>query len=102
MASNDAFIEPELVKTPAGVDRRAFLMRSATIGAAAVLTGCTAEEKAKQVDAVAQAAPLVNKPPDLSPALNVVKKQNGPVLKTLKVDCMDGPGRSRSNKLGPF
>ena len=49
--NDKTFFEPDLTETPPGVDRRAFLMRSATIGAAAVLTGCTAEEKAKQVGA---------------------------------------------------
>ncbi len=47
--NNKTFFEVLLKEAPAGGDRRAFLMRSATIGAAAVLTGCTAEEKAKQV-----------------------------------------------------
>jgi hypothetical protein len=49
MANDKTFAEPELTEAPAGVDRRAFLMRSATIGAAAVLTGCSTEEKTKQV-----------------------------------------------------
>ena len=43
------FIESELKEAPSGVDRRKFLMRSATIGAAAVLTGCTTQEKTAQV-----------------------------------------------------
>ena len=30
---------------PAGVDRRAFLMRSAVVGAVAVITGCSAPSK---------------------------------------------------------
>jgi hypothetical protein len=43
------FIESELKEAPAGVDRRSFLMRSATIGAAAVLTGCTTQEKTRRL-----------------------------------------------------
>jgi len=46
MRNDKTFFELDLTKAPAGADRRKFLMRSATIGAAAVLTGCTAEEKA--------------------------------------------------------
>ena len=45
---DQAFLQPDL-EAPAGMDRRWFLMRSATIGAAAVLTGCSVEEKAKAV-----------------------------------------------------
>ena len=32
-------------EVPPGVDRRTFLMRSAVIGSAAVITGCTPTEK---------------------------------------------------------
>ena len=47
------FIEVDVKEVPAGVDRRRFLMRSATISAAAVLTGCTTEQKTEQVGGAA-------------------------------------------------
>src|SRR3954447_17975596 len=96
------FFPPELPKAATNVDRRAFLMRSATIGAAAVLTGCTAEEKAEQVAAAAPTSPVVNKQPDLSPALNVVKKSKGPVMTTLDELYKVGPGPSSSHTIGPM
>ena len=52
---------------PPGVDRRTFMMRSAVVGATAVITGryLSAEEKTKRATGT---------PPKLDPALNVVKK----------------------------
>src|SRR3954452_25475810 len=101
IVDNKMFFPSELPKAATNVDRRAFLMRSATIGAAAVLTGCTAEEKAEQV-AAAPASPVVNKQPDLSPALNVVKKSKGPVMTTLDEFYKVGPGPSSSHTIGPM
>ena len=46
-----------LHEAPSGADRRAFLMRSAAIAAAAVMTGCTTEEKKATV--AAATAPAV-------------------------------------------
>jgi hypothetical protein len=45
---------------PAGVDRRTFMMRTAVVGAVAVITGCSPAEK-KDV-APAAAAPPANSP----------------------------------------
>ncbi len=60
------------------MDRRTFLMRSATIGAAAVLTGCTTQEKTAQVGGeAAPSAALTPAAPPLSADLNVVKKAKG-------------------------
>ena len=42
-------------EVPPGVDRRTFMMRSAVIGSAAVITGCTMPEK--QQTAAASAPP---------------------------------------------
>jgi L-serine dehydratase len=104
MANNKMFMEPELVETPAGVNRRAFLMRSATISAAAVLTGCTTEQKASQVGGAA--APPVqaatNPAPNLSPDLNVVKQSKGPVMTTVDEFYKVGPGPSSSHTIGPM
>ena len=59
----------DLESAPPGVDRRTFLMRSAVVGSASVITGrvLTAEEKTKAATAP---PPKVT----LSPDLNVVKK----------------------------
>jgi hypothetical protein len=47
--------EPDPAQVPAGVDRRTFMMRSAVIGWAAVIPGCTPTEK--QQTAAASAPP---------------------------------------------
>ena len=100
MLNDKTFLELDLTEAPAGVDRRAFLMRSATIGAAAVLTGCTAEEKAKQVGGAAPPpAPAAS---NLSPDLDVVKKSKGPVMTTLEEFYKVGPGPSSSHTIGPM
>src|SRR5206468_1820069 len=80
-----------------GVDRRAFLMRSTLIGATAVMTGCAvpAEERATKS---AGAPPA----PQLSPTLNVVKEQKGPVMTTLDEFYKVGPGPSSSHTIGPM
>ncbi|MFL6446947.1 MAG: L-serine ammonia-lyase [Bryobacteraceae bacterium] len=82
---------------PDGVDRRAFLMRSTLIGATAVMTGCAvpAEERATKS---AGAAPA----PALSPNLNVVKEQKGPVMTTVDEFYKVGPGPSSSHTIGPM
>ncbi len=90
---------PELTKAPAGADRRAFLMRSAAIGAAAVLTGCTVDEKAAQVGG---AAPPPAPATGLSPDLNVVKKSKGPIMTTVDEFYKVGPGPSSSHTIGPM
>ncbi len=98
MAKNILFIEPELPEIPAGVDRRRFLMRSATIGAAAVLTGCSTEAKTAQVGGA-------NPPPadtKISPDLNVVKASKGPVMTTVDEFYKVGPGPSSSHTIGPM
>jgi len=101
------FIESELKEAPSGVDRRSFLMRSATIGAAAVLTGCTTQEKSAQVGETppapspAQAALAAPAPP-LSEDLDVVKKAKGPVMTVLDEFYKVGPGPSSSHTIGPM
>jgi L-serine dehydratase len=84
-------------KIPDSVDRRAFFMRSAMIGATAVLTGRTvsAEERANKSS---KAPPA----PQLSPDLNVVKEQKGPVMTTLDEFYKVGPGPSSSHTIGPM
>jgi len=64
---------------PPGVDRRKFLMRSALMGATAILTGraVSAQDKANRLK---EGYPPT---PPLSPVLNVVKEEKGPVMTTL-------------------
>ena len=91
---------------PAGVDRRRFLMRSATIGAAAVLTGCTTQEKTAQVGGANPAAPSPAQAALAAPALDenldVVKKSKGPVMTVLDEFYKVGPGPSSSHTIGPM
>jgi L-serine dehydratase len=84
-------------KAPDGVDRRAFLMRSALIGATAIILD-------RPVSAQQRADRLAIMPPtpQLSPSLNVVKEQKGPVLTTLDEFYKVGPGPSSSHTIGPM
>jgi len=100
MRNDKTFFELDLTKAPAGADRRKFLMRSATIGAAAVLTGCTAEEKAKQVGGTEP--PPTPAASNLSPDLDVVKKSKGPIITTIDEFYKVGPGPSSSHTIGPM
>jgi len=105
--TNDGtFADPELKEAPAGVDRRRFLMRSATIGAAAVLTGCTTQEKTDQVGGAAPGAPSAAQQalaaPPLDENLDVVKKSKGPVMTLLDEFYKVGPGPSSSHTIGPM
>lgn len=98
---------------PDGVDRRAFLMRSALIGAVAVITGnaVSAQDRAVRSSTaippsgtVERLAAGETKPPvpQLSPTLNVVKEQKGPVMTTLEEFYKVGPGPSSSHTIGPM
>jgi L-serine dehydratase len=87
---------------PAGVDRRAFMMRSGVIGAAAVMTGATwsPEARAAQAAKEASGAKLGSSP--ISPDLNVVKKSKGPVMTVVDEFYKVGPGPSSSHTIGPM
>lgn len=86
-------------KVPEGVDRRTFLMRSAVVGATAVILGkkVSAEERDARSTA---AAP--NPTPPLSADLDVVKKEKGPVMTVLDEFYKVGPGPSSSHTIGPM
>ncbi len=71
------------VEVPSGVDRRTFMMRSAVIGAAAVITGCSVSDKKEQAAAPAPAAAPQKPAGGLSEDLDVVKKAKGPVMTTI-------------------
>src|SRR5947207_12485583 len=98
---------PELAGTdvPAGVDRRAFMMRSALVGAVAVLSGCGSptpdEVSAKAGTATPPPQPAAAAPP-LSQDLDVVKKSKGPVMTLVDEFYKVGPGPSSSHTIGPM
>jgi L-serine dehydratase len=92
---------------PAGFDRRRFIMRSAVISAAAVLTGCTRSETESKAPAPTPAtsttaASLAASTPPLDPNLNVVKKGQGPVMTVVDEFYKVGPGPSSSHTIGPM
>jgi len=80
---------------PPGVDRRTFIMRSAVVGAAAVIAG-------RQVPAQERHERAVSPAPKLDPALNVVKSEKGPVMTTVDEFYKVGPGPSSSHTIGPM
>ena len=101
---SDALISPEI---PTGVDRRDFLIRSAVVGAAAVMTGRTVLAVERTEQAVETIPHFAQKPapaqaPALSADLNVVKKGQGPVMTTLEEFYKVGPGPSSSHTIGPM
>jgi L-serine dehydratase len=89
--------------TPDGVDRRAFMMRSALVGAMTVITGCSRSEP-ERAAAPAAAAPAAPPAADskVSPDLEVVKKSKGPVMTVLEEFYKVGPGPSSSHTIGPM
>jgi L-serine dehydratase len=89
---------------PPGVDRRAFMMRSAVFGAAAVISGCAQPNPAETSAPTAQApaAPAAAAAPPLSPDLDVVKKSKAPVMTVLDEFYKVGPGPSSSHTIGPM
>ena len=76
------------------------MMRSAVIGSAAVITGCTPAGEA--ADRGGPAPPPAVKEVSLSPDLDVVKKSKGPVMTTLEEFYKVGPGPSSSHTIGPM
>jgi L-serine dehydratase len=103
-SSNDDGLFQELPAesaVPAGIDRRAFFMRNAVIGAAAVMTGTTVAPAARAARA-AQEAKEPKTAPMVSPDLDVVKRSRGPVLTVLEEFYKVGPGPSSSHTIGPM
>jgi L-serine dehydratase len=88
-------ISPEI---PPGVDRRSFLIRSAVVGAAAIMMGQNLSAQEKTEKAVASMPPSV----PLSKDLDVVKQEKGPVLTTVDEFYKVGPGPSSSHTIGPM
>ena len=96
---------PELStsETPEGMDRRTFLMKSAVIGAATVITGSCAPPPAKKAD-LPQAAGTAPAVPagNVSADLDVSKRAAGPVMTTIDEFYKVGPGPSSSHTIGPM
>lgn len=86
---------------PNGVDRRAFMMRSAMIGAVAVLSGCKAPTREETATRAASAPPAPLRT-NISDSLNVVRRSKGPVMTTLEEFYKVGPGPSSSHTIGPM
>src|SRR5262252_10992842 len=80
---------------PPGVDRRTFMMRSAVVGAAAVIAGRQISAQERHQRAAASPAP------NLNPTLFVVKSAKGPVMTLLDEFYKVGPGPSSSHTIGP-
>ena len=104
---------PEPMSLPSGVNRRAFLIRNAAIGAAAVMTGTTwtPEARAQQAETEAAAQQAKETAKDasglkmsgtLSPDLDVVKASKGPVMTVADEFYKVGPGPSSSHTIGPM
>src|SRR6266481_677809 len=100
LGNTDELISQEI---PPGVDRRKFLMSSAVIGAAAVMTGRFVSAHERTLTAVRESLP-VQAPPSvpLDKNLNVVKKGQGPVMTVIDEFYKVGPGPSSSHTIGPM
>src|ERR1700704_1805080 len=88
----DSTVELISREVPQGVDRRTFLMRSAVVSSAVVITGnyMSAQEMTQRSSAA----------PPLAADLNVVKQEKGPVLTTVDEFYKVGPGPSSSHTIG--
>ncbi|HEY4115764.1 MAG TPA: serine dehydratase beta chain, partial [Rhizomicrobium sp.] len=84
---------------PSAVDRRTFLMRSAVISAAAILTGRSVSAAERTAGA---SAPPPKLPTTLSPDLNVVKEEKLPIVTLVDEFYKVGPGPSSSHTIGPM
>ena len=90
---------------PSAVDRRSFIMRSAVIGAATVMTGRVISARERTLKAFTESLEPPQKPspaPPLDPNLNVVKKGQGPVMTVIDEFYKVGPGPSSSHTIGPM
>ena len=87
---------------PAGVDRRAFLMRTAVVGAVSVSPGCAAPGRSLRRKRLPPHLRRLRLRPELSGDLDVVKKAKGPVMTTINEFYKVGPGPSSSHTIGPM
>src|SRR5688572_18259147 len=101
-SENDATVPltiEELPEVPLGVDRRAFIMRTAMIGAVTVLSGVP---PASPEEVASKAATATSPKSKVSPDLEVKKSTKGPVMTTLEEFYKVGPGPSSSHTIGPM
>jgi len=82
-----------------GLSRRDFGSIALTAAAASVLAGCSGAQKQAEQKAE-PAAPPAPAAPAMSPDLEVVKKEKGPILTTLDEFYKMGPGPSSSHTMG--
>jgi len=110
-SSDNDNVFPELAaesNLPENIDRRAFLIRHAVIGAAAAMTGTiwTPEARAAQAAKEAAAKPGTGKPKldssTMSPDLAIVQESKGPVMTVVDEMYKVGPGPSSSHTIGPM
>ena len=78
------------------------MMRSALIGATAVLTGCSPSTPQQTASSAATATPPPMPVSKVSPDLEVKKQTKGPVMTTLEEFYKVGPGPSSSHTIGPM
>src|SRR5262245_55699994 len=91
--------DSEPMDEPEGIDRRAFMMRSARSGAVAEWSGSA---PASQQETPKRAASATAPDVPLSPDLDVVKKSKGPVMTVVEEFYKVGPGPSSSHTIGPM
>ena len=83
-------------EVPPGIDRRSFLMRSAVVGAAALMTG-------KSLSAAELTSEAIKSmPPPLSYGLFVHRRAEGPIMTLSDEFYKVGPGPSSSHTIGPM
>lgn len=83
---------------PPGVDRRSFLIRSAVVGAAALMTGRTLSAADRTYEAVKSMPPPLN----ITRGLFVHSVAKGPIVTTVDEFYKVGPGPSSSHTIGPM
>jgi len=97
---------PEDSANSFSLNRRSFLMRSAVIGAAGVMTGRVWTPEARAAQAEKEAAARSSLPPldssSMSSDLDVVKRSKGPVMTVVDEFYKVGPGPSSSHTIGPM
>src|SRR5690349_7741131 len=81
---------------PPGVDRRSFLIRSAVVGAAAIMTGKTISAAERTYDAVRTMPPALT----ITRGLHVHRVAKGPIVTTFDELFKVGPGPSSSHTIG--
>jgi len=84
------------VEVPPGVDRRSFLIRSAVVGAAALMTGKNLSAAERTYEAVK------SMPPPLSYGLYLHRRAEGPIITLSDEFYKVGPGPSSSHTIGPM